>query len=158
MASNLPVTGSVSAARRAVLRRLPGWRRSRAAGCAGRLRRDLLFPVAMRTFYDPEKLRGWMYPLRDRVGASGAGGDERRKVSGVVDSVGGCGKRSAKLLSIGGVGCGTDETVRRRAGAAEARAQRRRRRRHGLADRHAARLARGRPDRHPFAPDPECSE
>ncbi|ROP29715.1 hypothetical protein [Couchioplanes caeruleus] len=51
-----------------------------------------------------------------------------------------------------------EETRRSRAAAAAARHDRRRRRAHGLADRQAARLARLRGDRHPFAPDPACSE
>ncbi|MFI7598973.1 FAD-dependent oxidoreductase [Actinoplanes sp. NPDC049681] len=35
--------------------------RDKAPGPMGRLLRDVLFPVAMRTFYDPEKMMGWMH-------------------------------------------------------------------------------------------------
>ena len=33
----------------------------KAPGPAGRVLRDLLFPVAMRTFYDPERMFGWLH-------------------------------------------------------------------------------------------------
>ncbi|MEV4639433.1 FAD-dependent monooxygenase [Actinoplanes sp. NPDC049548] len=35
--------------------------RDKAPGPVGRLLRDLLFPLAMRAFYDPEKMMGWMH-------------------------------------------------------------------------------------------------
>jgi FAD-dependent urate hydroxylase len=36
----------------------------KAAGPVGRLIRDLRFPVAMRTFYKPEKMTGWIHRYR----------------------------------------------------------------------------------------------
>ncbi|GGQ78126.1 hypothetical protein [Couchioplanes azureus] len=51
-----------------------------------------------------------------------------------------------------------EETRRRRTAAAAARRDRCRRRAHGLAARHASRLARLHEDTHPFPPDPACSD
>ncbi len=33
----------------------------KAAGPVARIIRDLTFPIAMRTFYHPEKMMGWMH-------------------------------------------------------------------------------------------------
>jgi FAD-dependent urate hydroxylase len=33
----------------------------KAPGPVGRVLRDLMFPVAMRMFYDPERMMGWLH-------------------------------------------------------------------------------------------------
>ena len=68
MSADLPVAQALSAyegLRRARVERVTAQaarvNNDKAAGPVARVLRDLLFPIAMRTFYDQERMMGWLH-------------------------------------------------------------------------------------------------